>query len=131
MNKKLIIIVVALVLIASGGVAYVMNRNSSGSSQGNAAQQPEAESGNGEPVTVTGTFTCLPHKQTDGPQTLECAFGLRTEDGTYYALRDSSTDYSLLGGVATDEKITVTGTLSDNPQTIYQDRGIITVTSVD
>jgi hypothetical protein len=37
-------------------------------------------------VTLTGTFGCLPHTNTTGPQTEECAFGFKTDDGTYYAV---------------------------------------------
>lgn len=35
---------------------------------------------------LTGEVVCLPHKNTSGPQTLECAIGLQTADGNYYAL---------------------------------------------
>ena len=38
------------------------------------------------PTTLAGVATCLPHRDTEGPQTLECALGLRTDDGIYYAL---------------------------------------------
>ena len=40
-------------------------------------------------VTITGTPTCLPHKDTNGPVTLECALGLKGDDGRYYALEDA------------------------------------------
>lgn len=36
--------------------------------------------------TLTGEVVCLPHKDTDGPHTMECAFGMRTETGEHYAL---------------------------------------------
>ncbi len=39
----------------------------------------------GETVVVEGTITCLPHKG-DGPQTMECAFGLQAVTGEYYGL---------------------------------------------
>src|SRR3989344_7796578 len=39
----------------------------------------------GETVVVEGTVTCLPHKG-DGPQTMECAFGLQAVTGEYYGL---------------------------------------------
>lgn len=41
-------------------------------------------------VTVVGKVTCLPPKDTTGPNTLECAYGLQTADGSYYALNLSS-----------------------------------------
>ncbi len=37
-------------------------------------------------ITIQGSFLCLPHRDTTGPQPLECAFGLKTADNTYYAL---------------------------------------------
>jgi len=37
-------------------------------------------------ATLAGEYVCLPHKDTSGPQTDECAFGLRTEGGEYYAI---------------------------------------------
>lgn len=36
--------------------------------------------------TLTGVFVCLPHKDTSGPQTLECAYGMKTEANEYYAI---------------------------------------------
>jgi len=35
---------------------------------------------------ITGEYVCLPHKDTRGPQTMECAYGIRLEDGTHLAL---------------------------------------------
>ncbi len=37
-------------------------------------------------MTLSGLVTCLPHANTSGPQTLECAIGLQSDDGVYYAL---------------------------------------------
>lgn len=39
-----------------------------------------------EQRTVTGARICLPHKDTTGPQTEECALGLKGDDGSNYAL---------------------------------------------
>lgn len=36
--------------------------------------------------TLEGTVVCLPHKDTSGPQTLECAIGLQTSVNEFYAL---------------------------------------------
>jgi len=85
------------------------------------------------PITLTGTYTCLPKKNTGGPVTLECAFGLKTDEG-YYSLDMSSilTDnYPALYG---NETITVEGVLvpigmisSDR----YKTYDVIGVVSVD
>lgn len=39
-------------------------------------------------LNMQGEVTCLPHKDTSGPVTEECAFGLKVGDGTYYGLSD-------------------------------------------
>ena len=36
--------------------------------------------------TLTGEMVCLPHRDTSGPHTMECAFGMRTDSGEYYAV---------------------------------------------
>jgi hypothetical protein len=87
------------------------------------------------PTTLTGTYTCLPKVDTGGPVTLECAFGLKTDEG-YYSLDMSSilTDnYPMLTG---NETITVEGVLvpkamlsSDRWQT-YDVIGVISVEKV-
>lgn len=42
----------------------------------------------GKNTEVVAAMVCLPHKQTlfGGPQTDECAFGFRGEDGNHFAL---------------------------------------------
>lgn len=36
--------------------------------------------------TFKGEYVCLSHTDTSGPQTMECAFGLKLADGTYIAI---------------------------------------------
>ncbi|HSE56656.1 MAG TPA: hypothetical protein VLB02_01050 [Candidatus Paceibacterota bacterium] len=82
-------------------------------------------------VTIEGTLTCLPHKDTSGPTTLECAFGLVTDAGQYYAFDTSRTDLEQTG-----DRVRVTGvvtpveSLSANQWQNYNIVGIITVASV-
>ena len=57
--------------------------------------QTPAPSPDGSPITIRGEITCLP-KKGSGPHTLECAIGLRGEDGSHYALKnlfDHDPDY--------------------------------------
>ena len=49
-------------------------------------KKPSASSVSFSGVTVKGQSMCLPHRNTTGPQTLECAQGLKTSDGTLYAI---------------------------------------------
>lgn len=37
-------------------------------------------------ASLTGEYVCLPHVNANGPQTLECALGLKTDAGEYYAI---------------------------------------------
>lgn len=85
-------------------------------------------------VTVRGTYICLPHKDTTGPQTLECAMGIKTDAAGNYAL-----DFSMLpAGAYTsgDARVSVTGelvpveALSSDMWQKYDMEGIIRATSV-
>ena len=84
-------------------------------------------------VTIEGTYICLPHKDTTGPQTMECATGIHATDESNYALDASGIGYIM--GVGTGSEISVSGTLvpiemisSDHWQT-YDIKGIIQVAS--
>lgn len=82
----------------------------------------------GDEFTVEGTSICLPHKNTEGPQTLECAFGLMTEYGNF-ALEDSGSRFTEL--YETGKKFTVTGILKNpSPASIYNTVGTLVVTYV-
>lgn len=77
-------------------------------------------------VRVKGEIVCLP-KKGDGPQTLECAFGLKALDGKHYGLLNSQNP--LL--VQTGEVVVVKGLLEPaDPNTSYDIAGNINVTTV-
>lgn len=87
------------------------------------------------PITLTGTYTCLPKTDTGDPVTMECAFGLKTDEG-YYSLDLSSIlteNYPALYG---NEKISVEGVLmpkemlSSDRWKIYDVVGVISVDKV-
>lgn len=63
----------------------------------------------GQEVSYTGTIVCLPHKDTSGPVTLECAYGLQTSDGKYHGLR--SDDPDVIFSVDTGKQAIVVGTV--------------------
>lgn len=99
----------------------------------NRSQNQEPADITRERMTLTGTYLCLPHRDTSGPQTLECALGLKTDDGTYYAL-----DFNLLSQmppeIATGERISASGIftpvemLSTDMWQKYPIKGIFSVT---
>lgn len=62
-------------------------------------------------VTLSGTSVCLPHRDASGPQTMECAFGLKTEDGTHYALDLSVYQAEMYWEFPTHERVSIEGSL--------------------
>ena len=84
-------------------------------------------------TTIMGTFTCLPHKG-DGPSTMECAFGLKSIDGSYYALDWSDSPHSAFD-LPMDRQYLVTGLLlpieamSSNSFSNYDIKGVMKVSS--
>ncbi|MCF7831899.1 MAG: hypothetical protein K9M36_03380 [Candidatus Pacebacteria bacterium] len=84
-------------------------------------------------ATLTGVQVCLSHKDTSGPQTMECAIGIETDTGEYYAL-----DLNLMSQVMTEisqgERFTATGVvtpieyLSTDHWQKYNVQGIFSVT---
>ncbi len=90
-----------------------------------------------EPVskraTLSGTFVCLPHKDTTGPQTAECAFGMKADDGNYYGL-DFHMSSQTVPTLNIGDKFRASGlitpieALSSDHMRIYNIKGIFSVT---
>ncbi len=84
-------------------------------------------------ATLTGVQTCLPHKDTEGPQTLECAIGMKTDTGEYYVL-----DLNLMSqsgiNISDGERFTASGVitpierLNTDQWQKYNVKGIFSVT---
>lgn len=78
------------------------------------------------PITRTGELICLPHKNHSGPETLECALGLKASDGHNYGLKNLN-----VKGAQQHKKIKVTGALEQpGANQLYDIVGSISVTSV-
>lgn len=73
---------------------------------------------------------CLPHKNQSGPQTMECAYGLKADGGVYYALSDKDPMYKNLSSVAMNKNVEVTGSIKLNSDTKYDTIGTIYITSI-
>lgn len=86
-------------------------------------------------VTLLGVFTCLPHKDTRGPTTLECAFGIKTDNGAHYALDLSLIPMAEADSLTTGGRLSVTGVvvpveaLSSDHWWKYDIKGIMRVES--
>lgn len=89
------------------------------------AARTQAPAGNVQTM-FSGKFVCLPHKKTDGPQTLECASGLKTNDGRYYALQF---DPPFPGDIEMNKQVEITGILTIKTDAIYDIAGSIKVQS--
>lgn len=82
-------------------------------------------------VTLSGTIVCLPHKDTSGPQTLECAFGLKDENEQYYALTtEDDTEPPIITSFPTGTMVTVAGDFTKTEDPVYDVVGLIEVDSI-
>jgi membrane-bound inhibitor of C-type lysozyme len=81
-------------------------------------------------VSIVGELVCLPHKNQAGPQTLECAYGLKS-NGEYYGLSDTDQSYKNISGVPMNKLVEVTGAIKLNSDNKYETIGTIYVTSIN
>lgn len=84
-----------------------------------------------ERKSIEGTIVCLPHKNTDGPQTLECATGLKTKEGIHYSLKTNEPNHTLTSEVGSSKTVQVTGIVTNEPDSIYQTAGQLHVESYE
>ena len=77
-------------------------------------------------ATIEGLAVCLPHRNTDGPQTLECAIGIRDDKGIYYSL--GGNDTSML--IETGKRYKVSGNIEERADTRYQTAGVVRVKTI-
>ncbi len=75
------VILVGLIILIGVSTYFVLARKYSAPLQLTPPQRADPYQ-----ATLTGQFECLPHKKKSGPQTLECAFGLKTDSNEYYAV---------------------------------------------
>ena len=126
MNKIFFILAGVLVLLVGG--FFVLNNYIYQEKQGDPIPP---QSG---PITIKGEITCLP-KKGSGPQTMECAIGLKGEDGNHYALKnlfehDPNYTFSTTGmqvevvGTFTPEEVSGPG------NSTYDVVGSISITSI-
>lgn len=86
-------------------------------------------------VTLSGTYACLPHINNTGPQTMECAFGIKTDSGDYYAV-DFGPDLNSPDQFQSGKHITAEGwvvireALSSDHWFKYNMKGIFTITKI-
>lgn len=123
-----LVIVIALVLVGAAGVYFYAVAPSDGSGIPPPTVPPPAPTPG--PITLAGEITCLPHRG-DGQTTLECAYGLRGDDGSYYGLGGIDQQRFVSGEIAVGKRVQVSGDIA--PPTAserYNIAGAITVRSI-
>jgi hypothetical protein len=128
-NKKrrrglIILIAFAVAIVAFMLVAFVLQNRSSPS---NNQQQGIPVEGS---IQMKGVALCLPHKDTSGPQTLECAIGLKDEKGNYYGLKDSDPGYKNISSLPMNQQVQVNGSFKKEMSSMYPTIGTIEVTKI-
>ncbi|MBI2030005.1 hypothetical protein HYT05_00090 [Candidatus Kaiserbacteria bacterium] len=84
-------------------------------------------------ATISGQYVCLPHVDTTGPQTEECAFGLKTDAGEYYAVNfgqsaDAMQQFQSGAHIRAEGFIVIKEALSTDHWQKYDMEGIFTIT---
>lgn len=84
-----------------------------------------------EKLVLEGDVVCLPHRDTSGPTTMECAYGLKTATGEYYGL-DTSTlpattppEYQVGDHLSVEGKLVPADQVPANFLTTYNAVGIV------
>lgn len=95
--------VMAIALLVS---AFFLTQN-----QKTGPNQPNTPQVTPGPITVEGTVVCLPHKNTEGPQTAECAFGMQSTAGAYYGLKSLNQEQIIDGTLTVNTQVKVSGDL--------------------
>lgn len=136
MQKSAWLYLLIAFLVVAGGILAVWwptrNQTATDLSQDESQlAQPQSKT-----VTMTGSYECLPHRDTSGPQTLECAFGLLMGD-TYFAIDTSEIGNNILTTLNTGDQITVSGQLTPvdqlDPESrlqTYDIAGVIQATTI-
>ncbi len=127
MNKTSIGALIGLVILFGGLMFYSSTRPATGG-------VPIDDVAVSSTTTIRGMFVCLPHKDTSGPQTMECAFGMKANNGLHYALDFSDSSTSAFD-LPMDREYSVTGllvpieALSTDHWQKYDVNGVIRVSS--
>jgi hypothetical protein len=124
--RKLLISLVCLIVLAVLVVYFLQ-------SFGSKPAAPSVPAPVSSVATITGKFACLPHKG-NGPSTMECAYGMKGDDGFYYALDMSGVSASAFD-LPMDRPYSVTGllvpveALNSDHWRIYDIKGVMKVSS--
>ncbi len=129
-NKKQFIIVSLLVVLLGVAILIVLQSKDIVRDYSNAKPEDIVP----YRTKLAGEYVCLPHKDTTGPVTQECAFGVKLDDGTYYAISFNLMS-AIVPDIATGNRIYANGTItpiemlsSTHLRDTYDIKGIFSVT---
>lgn len=122
-RKKLLVAIIFVVIIGAAATFYMIG----GIEKVKAAFQPKNQQ---ETVSLEGTVLCLPTKDGADASALSCAMGIKTTEGKYYGLGNSS-NTELSEAAGTDTKVKISGTLQPSTNDTYQMEGIVTISHFD
>jgi len=83
----------------------------------------------GKPIIISGSIICLPHKRPDAVNTLECAYGLKGEDGNNYGLTDPN--WKFLTEVGTGANVEINGKFIKQDDGKYNSIGKIEIENME
>ncbi|HSR89462.1 MAG TPA: hypothetical protein VLK22_03680 [Candidatus Udaeobacter sp.] len=106
---------------------FISPYNVSTSSNTNSANNADKSASTS--IKLVGTLACLPHKDLSGPQTMECAIGLKDNSGRYFFLDYSQAEKNS-SFISTGMAVEVIGTLKPVSDSRYQNDGIIFVSKI-
>lgn len=97
-------------------------------------QQPgDVNGANAEVVVIEGEVVCLPHRDTSGPTTMECLYGVRTDDGSYYGLNAEELSEEKQGGYDVGQRVSFEGVLVERgaiPSSFWETYNIVGILTV-
>ncbi len=121
----------SLAVIISTLLAVIIIFFVSGSLSAPEAELTTGSFQDGQTVSLRGELVCLPPADQSNPQvTLECAYGFLDESGTYYAVQDTTSDYSLLAGVPMGVVVQIEGVYRPSANDYYLQNGTIELKTV-
>lgn len=81
-------------------------------------------------VVLEGIAVCLPRKDSDSFHTLECAVGIRADDGTYYGVSGDTT-HQLSGETGSNRRVKISGNIEPSTDTPYNITQLIAVKEIE
>lgn len=129
-----IVVLVAIVIVLGSAASFLKNKNALPINPSNnppTNTKPATTVPSTGEVALIGTGTCLPHRDTTGPQTMECAMGFAAEDGNNYGLADVDSTYKNVMKIGSGGRYQIKGVFMPKMDPKYDSVGVVTVSWVN